>query len=193
MFTHDHVRSCLFGLFICLICFIWFILETRYRQAWRPELAKTTRQSFGNPDDCSSGRTVIPAAERLFQRPDDCLGGRTITPAYHSGGRILPRIVTPVPPDIQETPMPRTDTYFPGRYPSSNKYFIIGLGGCFQILMIFRGPRRVIKSGGARGALGKMTDRMCGPSKGFVFRCSEIALKGSGFSCTTVRLENLAY
>ena len=79
-----------------------FILETRYRQAWRPELAKTTRQSFGNPDDCSSGRTVIPAAGRLFQRPDDCLGGRTISPAYHSGGRILPRIVTPVPPDTSQ-------------------------------------------------------------------------------------------
>ena len=27
--------------------------------------------------------------------------------------------------------MPRTDTHFPGRYPPSNRYSLIGLGGCF--------------------------------------------------------------
>ena len=108
MFTHDHVRSCLFGLFICFMIGLF----------WRPDIGKhgglSWRKRLGNhleirttapavgrlfrrPNDCSSGRTIIPAAGRLFQRPDDCLGGRTITPAYHSGGRILPRIVTPVP------------------------------------------------------------------------------------------------
>ena len=110
MSTHDHVRSCLFGLFICFMIGLF----------WRPDIGKhgglSWRKRLGNhleiqtttpaagrlfrrPNDCSSGRTIIPAAGRLFQRPDDCLGGRTITPAYHSGGRILPRIVTPVPPD----------------------------------------------------------------------------------------------
>ena len=60
---------------------------------------RLTKVLSQQPNECPSGRTIIPTAGRLFQRPDDCLGGRTITPAYHSGGRILPRIVTPVPPD----------------------------------------------------------------------------------------------
>ena len=58
------------------------------------------------PEGCSDDRTIVPAVGRLFQqpnvcfgRPDDCSSGWTITPAYHSGGRILLRIVTPVPPD----------------------------------------------------------------------------------------------
>ena len=39
-------------------------------------------------NECPSGRTIIPTAGRLFQRPND-----------YSGGRILPRIVTPAHPD----------------------------------------------------------------------------------------------
>ena len=62
---------------------------------------RLTKVLSQRPDDYSDGRTIVLAAGRLFQRPDDCLGGRTITPAYHSGGRILPRIVTPVPPDTE--------------------------------------------------------------------------------------------
>ena len=107
MFTHDHVRSCLFGLFICFMIGLFWRPDIGKHGglSWRKRLGnhleiRTTGRLFRRPNDCSSGRTIIPAARRLFQRPDDCLGGRTITPAYHSGGRILPRIVTPVPPHI---------------------------------------------------------------------------------------------
>ena len=41
-----------------------------------------------------------------------------------------PRIHT----NFQETPMSQTNRHFPGRYPPSNRYLLIGLSGCFLFM-----------------------------------------------------------
>ena len=76
MFTHDHVRSCLFGLIICFMIGLFWRPDIGKHGglSWRKRLGnhleiRTTGRLFRRPDDCSSGRTTVPAAGWLSRRP----------------------------------------------------------------------------------------------------------------------------
>ena len=60
---------------------------------------------------------------RIFQEP--LFSHRTDT--HFPGALSSPRTLT----IFQETPMPRTHRYFPGRYPCRTDISLIGLDGCF--------------------------------------------------------------